>query len=269
MPILTANGADIYYEVSGDGPETIVFAHGLLWSGEMYRRQIDALSPSYRCISFDFRGQGRSSSPEEGYDLDTLTSDVETLLEHLKVDRCHFVGLSMGGFVGLRLAASKPELVASLALLNSAADDEPLQKLPKYKIMTWVVERFGTRAILRPVLKIMFARDFLRDPAAEERRQWARQHLLDLDINGTVRAANGVFGRKSAEHLLGRIAQPTVVIIGAEDKAIAPRRSRAMATAMNDARWIEIPNCGHSSSIEKPERVVEILREHLERVSHA
>ena len=58
----------------------------------------------YRCIRFDFRGQGHSEVAASGYDLDTLTADVAELIGALNAGPCHFVGLSMGGFVGLRLA---------------------------------------------------------------------------------------------------------------------------------------------------------------------
>ena len=61
MPKVKINGAFIYYETRGDGPETIIFAHGLLCSGIMFENQIAALQSRYRCVSFDFRGQGQSS----------------------------------------------------------------------------------------------------------------------------------------------------------------------------------------------------------------
>ena len=56
MPYLTLNGARLYYEERGTGPETVVFAHGLLWSGRMFDPQVAALQERFRCIAFDFRG---------------------------------------------------------------------------------------------------------------------------------------------------------------------------------------------------------------------
>ena len=57
MPIIRVNGASLYYEEHGTGPETIVLAHGLLWSSRMYDAQVAVLQERYRCIAFDFRGQ--------------------------------------------------------------------------------------------------------------------------------------------------------------------------------------------------------------------
>ena len=60
MPFKTINGARIYFEESGNGPETIVFSHGLLMNGDMFSGQVEALSDRFRCVVFDHRGQARS-----------------------------------------------------------------------------------------------------------------------------------------------------------------------------------------------------------------
>jgi 3-oxoadipate enol-lactonase len=73
MPHLTLNGARLYYEDTGTGPETILFAHGLLWSGRLFDRLVAALQEHFRCITFDFRGQGQSQVTASGYDMDHCT----------------------------------------------------------------------------------------------------------------------------------------------------------------------------------------------------
>ena len=69
MPYLQVNGAKLYYEEHGTAQETIVFSHGLLWSGYMFHDQIAVLKNQYRCITFDFRGQGQSEVTQSGYDI--------------------------------------------------------------------------------------------------------------------------------------------------------------------------------------------------------
>jgi len=68
MPLIRVNGAALYYEEHGTGPETIVFAHGLLWSCRMFDAQVALLKEHYRCVAFDFRGQGQSEVTRSGYD---------------------------------------------------------------------------------------------------------------------------------------------------------------------------------------------------------
>ena len=119
MPRLMVNGAAIHYEDTGSGDDTIVFAHGLLWSGRMYEAQVAALKGRYRCITFDFRGQGNSEATADGYDMDTLAQDALALIKTLVGKPVHFVGLSMGGFVGMRLAIHHPEWLKYLSLLET------------------------------------------------------------------------------------------------------------------------------------------------------
>ncbi len=95
MPFLTINGARLHYDDEGDGPQTIIFSHGLLFSGKMFAAQVAALKDRYRCITFDHRGQGQSEVTESEYDIDALTGDAAQLIEKLEIAPYHFVGLSM------------------------------------------------------------------------------------------------------------------------------------------------------------------------------
>ncbi len=124
MPWVGVDGVELHYSERGEGPP-IVFSHGLLWSGTMFDDEIAALSSRYRCIAYDHRGQGRSASSPTPYDMERLTDDAAALIEKLGAAPCHFVGLSMGGFVGMRLAARRPALLKTLTLIETAADGEP------------------------------------------------------------------------------------------------------------------------------------------------
>src|SRR5205823_2727516 len=125
VPMLAVNGVRLYYDDTGGSGEPIVFSHGLLWSGRMFEAQVAALRGRYRCITYDHRGQGRSDVPRaRSHDMETVTDDAASLIEALGAAPVHFVGLSMGGFVGMRLAARRPELLRSLVLLETSADPE-------------------------------------------------------------------------------------------------------------------------------------------------
>ena len=114
MSHITLNGARLYYEEHGRGPQAIVFCHSMLFSCRMFDAQVEALKDRYRCLMFDFRGQDQSEVTEDGYDLDTLSEDTAAFIEAMADPPCHFLGFSMGGMVGLRLAIRRPELLRSL-----------------------------------------------------------------------------------------------------------------------------------------------------------
>jgi pimeloyl-ACP methyl ester carboxylesterase len=258
MPHIRINGVELHYEEAGSGPEAVVFAHGLLMSGAMFDAQVEALKDRFRCITFDFRGQGQSAVAPAGYDMDTLTEDAAELIRTLKAGPCHFVGLSMGGFVGMRLAVRHPELVRSLVLMATAAGKEPHRL--RYHIFRLLARLFGPRAVAGRVMPILFGRKFLADPAlAALRDQW-RERFLASDRTGIFRAARGVIDRQGCEDLLECIAVPTLILVGDDDTATPPEKSRFLHEHIRGSRMEIIPAGGHSLSVEEPEAVNEALQ---------
>lgn len=255
MPDVTINGARIHYEERGQGPETILFAHGLLWSGRMFRAQVEALSDRHRCVTFDFRGQGQSGVTADGYDMDTLADDAAGLIAALGLAPCHFAGLSMGGFIGMRLAARRPELLRSLILMETSADPEPEENIPNYRRLLSVARWVGLRPVAGRVMPIMFGKTFMSDPKrAAERREW-QGYLAANDRTGIIRATLGVIERKAVYEELGAITLPTLIIIGDEDTATTPDHSARMRDAIAGAQLTPIPRAGHTSSVEEPAAV--------------
>ena len=264
---MRVNGAEMYYEDSGsDGDsfgEPIVFAHGLLWSGRMFDAQVAALRDRYRCVTFDFRGQGRSAVTRDGYDMDALSLDAAALIETLGIAPCHFAGLSMGGFIGMRLAARRPELLRSLILLETAGDAEPLENVRRYRQFLFVERLLGPGAVAGRVMPVMFGQSFLTDPAREaERAEWQRRLAANHRV-GIRRATLGVIERQAVEDELGRISVPTLVIEGEEDAAVPPLRAKRTAERIPGARLVMIPHAGHTSSVEQPAAVTAAIEEFL------
>ncbi|BBI67118.1 hypothetical protein PKHYL_13090 [Psychrobacter sp. KH172YL61] len=149
MPTIKVNDVDIYYEDSAPNDTqkpVIVFAHGLLWSSQMYDKQVEYFQTDYRCIAFDFRGQGQSQITKSGYDMETLTEDTLGLIDALAIAKCHFVGLSMGGFVAQRIALKRPDLLLSLALLETSADPEDPKNIPEYRKLVKAIRWLGDEA---------------------------------------------------------------------------------------------------------------------------
>jgi len=255
-------GVELHVEDSGGKGPAVIFSHGLLWSASMWRFQVAALRGSYRCIAYDHRGQGKSEVTRSGYDMDTLAADAVALIEQAGAAPAHFVGLSMGGFVGMRVAARRPELVRSLALVETASDAEPRRSAAKYAAMSFLTRFFGTGPFVPAVMKIMFARPFREDPARAGLREGLVREILESDLTGLRRAVGGVIHRKPvAPAELQKIRAPTVVISGEEDAAIVPARSRRTADQIAGARFLTLPRAGHSSSLEEPDALTHALLE--------
>jgi 3-oxoadipate enol-lactonase len=263
VPKLQINDAEIYFEEHGAGPETIVFAHGLLWSGRMFDNQVNALKDRYRCITFDFRGQGQSEVTQSGYDMDTLSEDAAALIEALRCAPCHFLGLSMGGFVGLRLAIRRPALLKSLVLLETSADPEPEENIGRYRFLNVIARWLGLRLVADRVMPIMFGEKFLRDPGRKEEKEEWRERMITNHRIGISRAVKGVIDRAGVYDQLYTVTIPTLIIVGDQDVATVPAKAKRMHARIPDSRLLVVSGAGHSSTIEEPGAVNAALEEFL------
>ena len=255
MPKIRANGVDLHYEDSGGNGTPIVFSHGLLFSGAMFEAQSRALSPRYRCIRYDHRGQGQSEDPGgRSHTIEESYADAVAVIEALGAAPCHFVGLSMGGFVGMRLAARRPELLRSLVVIDSSADAEPKENIGRYRLLAAVARWVGIAPIVSQVMPILFSRTFLGDASRQvERARWRR--FLGANRRTIVRAVLGVIEREGVASELAAITLPTLVIVGEEDVATTPEKAERIRDAIRGARLVRVAGAGHSSAIEQSEVV--------------
>jgi len=265
MSIIRVNGAALYYEEQGTDPETIVFAHGLFWSCRLYDEQVAALKERYRCVAFDFRGQGQSEVTRDGYDMETLAEDAAALIETLQCAPCHFVGLSMGGFIGLRLAARRPDLLRSLILLESSADPEPAEQARQFRLLFLIVRWLGPRLVMSRGMPVMFGQKFLHDPVRAELRDEWRRRLSSNHRVGAYRAAMGAITRKGVRDELGQIRVPTLILVGDQDVAQPLPNSQRLHEGIAGSQLVIIPGAGHTSSVEEPAAVNAAISEFLER----
>jgi len=263
---LPIRGIQLSVRDIGDGP-TIAFSHGLLWSKEMFAPQMENLATEYRCVAWDHRGQGESEVPEgRSVPIEDCYEDAVALIEGLDCGPVHFIGLSMGGFVGLRIAARRPDLVRSLVLIESAADPEPAQNIPKYRRLNWVARWLGVpRFLARQILPIMLGQDILNDPDRAEERDALMARLM-THRRHIYKAVNGVIEREGVQHELERIDVPTLILHGEQDQAIQMERAMATAARIATATMVTIPQAGHTSTLENPEFVTQQIRAFLSSV---
>jgi pimeloyl-ACP methyl ester carboxylesterase len=259
MPTACVNGAKLYYEDTGSGAEAVLFAPGLAWGTRLFRAQVAALNDRYRCVVVELRGQGRSEVTKAGYELDNIAADLIGLIEHLELAPCHLVGHSLGGSAAVRVAARRPELVRSLALLNATADEDPLWDRVLFRTLSYVVELFGMGTVDDRLVKAMFGKTFLNDRARAGEREEARRQFLSNNRTGIARAVRGWIRSPAAEGELPKVTAPTLVIAGEEDTAVKPERSRKMAEALLRGRFLLLLRCGHSAPVEVPEAVTAAL----------
>jgi 3-oxoadipate enol-lactonase len=267
MPQLQLDDTSLYYEDTGPGStgETVAFSHGLLWGTELFAPQIEALRGRFRCIAWDHRGQGRSG-PEWRHtiDMEQCTYDAIALLDKLGAKQVSFVGLSMGGFVAMRIAARRPDLIRRLVLVETSIGPEARENIGRYRMLTAAYRAIGGRLLEGRVAQIMLGKTILSDPARKE--EVARYSALMRRRRDVWKAVNGVIDRAPiSEDELSRIRVPTLVIVGDEDVATPLSKAQQIVAAISGARLEVVARAGHSSTVEEPVAVTKLIEDFITR----
>jgi pimeloyl-ACP methyl ester carboxylesterase len=263
MPEITVNGVRLHYEELGEGAETVVFSHSYMADSRHFEPQMHALRDRFRVIAYDHRGHGQSEKVATPFGMQDIYADGVALIEALELGPVHWIGLSTGGFVGMRIAIHRPELLRTLVLMDTDAGPEPWSNRLRYALMFAVVRRLGMGPLMGEVMKAMFGPTFLKDAARRETREHWKQVMRDGDVPAGIAFGNAIFARDDVRPHLGSIRTPTLVIHGEHDRALPLRRGRELAAGIPDARLEVIPRGGHLCSVEEPDAVNRALLDFL------
>jgi 3-oxoadipate enol-lactonase len=261
MPEIKVNGTTLHYAESGPPhAPVLVLGHSLFFDHSMFDPLAALLDDGLRVIRYCHRGQGHSGR-DEPYDMDTLADDAAALIEALGVGPCHYAGNSMGGFVALRLAARRPDLVRTVTAIGSSGGAEG--KLAEFDPLVDAMAEQGVGPLVDIALHIMFG-----DTSLERRPElvepWrTKMAALGPEIAGPARA---VVHRTAVLDELAATEVPILAIAGAEDHAYSVEDSQAIVDAAPHGRLEVVEQAGHSVSLEQPERVAALLRSHIRAV---
>lgn len=258
-------GTRIAYVDSGpaDG-EVFVLSHSLFFDHTMFEPLSRLLQQDgHRVIAYDHRGQGASSAADrEDLSMDSLTDDAAALIENLNVGPVHFLGNSMGGFVALRLAARRPELLRSAIAGASSAEQE--HQLDAFAPLIETIATEGTSAVIDSLMHIMFG-DATLAAGGELTESW-RSHMLELP-NRIADSAHQVIHRPSIVDELNGCRVPVLAISGTEDHAYPPPISDQNIAAASGGSWKRVDAAGHSTTLERPDQAVIHIRAHLAEIA--
>ena len=249
MPVTNTPNASLEYEVHGSGP-SLVLINGLGLGRWGWFRQVPDLSRSLAVITFDARRKS-----DRGLGVGDLAGDLADLLAHIGVNNAHVLGASLGGFVAQELALTRPELVAGLVLVSTGHGGRGQERMSPGAMG----EMFGLGA-LSPK---QAARRGLEGATSERYRaenpdefEWIVQKRLEDSPSPASYNAQALAGARF-DHSgdVGRIASPTLVIHGAEDRYVPPANARALAEAIPDARLVVLEGAGHLVFVERAAEV--------------
>jgi len=264
MPVRTGsaelNGARIAWREAGAGTPVLLL-HAFPLSGRMWLPQLESLPESHRWIAPDLRGFGESDAPDQPLSMEILAGDLEALLDHLRLERAHVCGVSMGGYVAFAFWRHHPERLGRLVLCDTRAGADSPQARMARRLASERVREEGAAAIPDLMLERLLGRDTLRDqPRTVER---VREMLEEVRPDSFIRAQSAMAGRPDSSPALDSMTMPVLVMVGEQDALIAESDARALADAFPNGRLSVIAGAGHLPNLEQPHAFDAALQDFL------
>ncbi len=252
MPLISANGTELFYDLAGpEGAPAVVLSNSLGTTLEMWDFQARVLASRYRVLRYDTRGHGRSPVVDQPISLQTLANDLVGLLDSLGIARAHIVGLSIGGMTAQALAATHPDRVASLVLMATSA------YLPQgWNERAALVRAQGLGAIVEATMTRWFTPSFIADASAPLRA--LRERFLTIDPRGYA-VCCGAIATMDLRETIRSITAPTLIIAGADDPATPPAMSVDISNRIVGAELVVLARAAHILAMEQPD----IVNRHL------
>lgn len=225
-----------------------VFVPGLLCTQALFAPQIGALGAALDISIGDHR-------------LDDTMSGVAARVLDDAPDRFVYAGLSMGGYVGFEVMRHAPERVTALVLLNTSARADTPDKTEGRQAMIALAEAEGIDAVADAHLPALLSEKHL---AREDLTSTFREMARKTGVDTYLRQQTAIMNRPDSRELLREIDVPTLVIVGADDTLTPPDLAREMADGISGAELVVIDDCGHLSTIERPQAVNDAIRSFLD-----
>jgi len=250
--IVRTSEADIHYQITGAGPQTLVLINGVGDDLEGWANQTDAFVRSgLRVVSFDNRGVGRSSQPPGPYTSRQLAADLKALVAELDLPRFHLLGVSMGGVIAQEYAVAHPGDLISLVLANTFAAADPFTAAA---FQTWVTvaDAAGMAVMMEQQAPWIYSPAFYQhypERVAEliAAAQQSTQPAAAFAAQMAALTGHDCAGR------IGSVRVPTLVLVASDDIIIRPELSRRLFDALGDGTgtWTVVPG-GHAAFWENP-----------------
>ena len=247
-------------EGPADAP-VLVLAPSLGTTAEMWRAPGAALAARRRVIRIDQRGHGRSEVPRGPYTIAALAGDVLALLDEAGVERCDFCGVSLGGMVGMWLAAHAPERIRALVVCASSPHMPPAEQWTERARL--VREAGSTAPLAQPVVERWLTGSYASaHPGAREELE---QMLLATPAEGYAGCCEAIGGMDLREDL-ALVQAPTLVLGGAQDPSTPPAaHAAAIAELIAGARLEILDPAAHLLPVERAADVARLVSEHLRK----
>jgi pimeloyl-ACP methyl ester carboxylesterase len=250
-----ARPAKLWSRDVGEGP-AVVLMHGAGGNHAVWNEIVPRLSPRYRVVAPDLRGHGRTAAPPGStFTVEELMGDLLGLLEEKSIGAAHWVGLSAGALLALRLTLDRPEKARSLTMISGAAYVDAHTRAVSERWAEIYAKEGGDAFALR-LLKDLYYPDWVEahlDVADELRREVTKR-----DFQPAVAWSRGMakFDEKSR---IASVRVPTLIVQAMDDQVVDASHARILRQSILHAQLRILANTGHLVPVERPEETASAI----------
>lgn len=244
MPFVKSGEAQIHFALEGQSSKPpLILSNSLGADFSMWDPQMPQFLQSFRVLRSDTRGHGKSSLTPGPYSIEQLAKDVLDLADSQQLDRFHFCGLSMGGQIGMWLAANAPARLNKVVLCSTAAK---IGEHEMWNARIATVLKDGMKNVAAAAVERWFTPSFrTKNPSVIA----SIQKTLETTRPEGYAACSAAVRDFDFRGNLNNIGTPTLVISGTHDPATTPVDGQFLANRISGARYVEL-NGAHLSNIE-------------------
>jgi 3-oxoadipate enol-lactonase len=268
MPVVQANGIEMYYEVTGTG-EPLVLIPYLAADQACYAFQVGEYAKHFTCYTVDLRGAGLSGKPDEDYTTELLADDIAAFMGAVGLGQAHIAGLSLGAAVGMWLAAKYPALVQSLSLHSAWDATDPFLRTV---VDGWRIMAQGLDSVTDMVITGIFPWCFTpelyaaRPEYIESLADFVRSRPMP-PVGAFLHQSAAVLGH-DASGVLRQIQAPTLITFGEHDQPTSTRFAAPLSEGISGAELIVFGGAAHAPIYEITEEFNQRTLEFLQRQRH-
>lgn len=261
------NQLSLSYEL--DGPEqapTLILLHGFCGSKAYWRQIKPLLTNDYRVLIPDIRGHGQSGNLDGDRDItiEELAEDIVLLLDALQIEKACLYGHSMGGYLTLALAENAPERLQGWGLIHSTALPDSSEAKQNRERAIHTIQSTGIEPFVDGLVPKLFAPQ--HQTTMSSHIEAMKQVGYCTSSIGAINASKAMRDRINRVHIIERSQSPVLLVAGAQDQIIPPERVHTATGEHITSHTID--DCGHMGMIEQPQLIANLIRKHVEPITH-
>lgn len=261
---LTSGDAQIFYEVRGSGP-LLVLLHPYPTNHRFWAPLVASIEQDYTLLIPDLRAHGASSTGKGPATMEKHAADLLRLCDAADVKKTIFFGVSIGGYILFEFWRRHRERVQALILCDTRAQADTTEGRASRLTIADEVEVRGPDDYLDGMMPKLLGESTRRN--RPDLVQQTRGMMAEMKLAGIAAALRGMAGRPDSVATLATINVPSLVVVGEEDTLTPVADAELMARLIPGSRMAKIPAAGHYAPFEQPERVLDVLRDFLNRLT--